>query len=108
MTKSQNYYYYSTWNGNLPAYIPYPLYCEYNGGMSDNKINGISNTHLRGRNSPMGISFGNDGFSINNVPLQLTLTRQTTDTPTNNRLRVWCLIRRMFSINQNGSVSVSY
>ena len=108
MTKSQNYYYYSTWNGNQPAYIPYPLYCEYNGGMSDNKINGIANTHLRGRNSPMGISFGNDGFSINSVPLQLTLTRQTTDSPTTNRIRVWCLIRRMFSINNNGSVSVSY
>ena len=108
MTKSQNYYYYSTWNGNLPAYLPKPIYEKGNTKMTDNKINGIANVHLEGKNSPMGISFGNDGFAINSVPLQLTLTRQTTDTPTNNRLYVWCLIRRMFSINNNGSVSVSY
>ena len=41
--------------------------------MSDNKINGISNVHLEGKNSPMGISFGNDGFSINSVPCRVII-----------------------------------
>ena len=108
MTTSQNYYYYSTWNGNIPSYIPKPLYDVGNTQMSDNLINGIANSHLRGRNSPFGISFGNSGYAINNVPIQMTFTRQTTDTPTNNRLYVWVLVRRIFSINSNGSVSVSY
>lgn len=108
MTSSQNQYYYSTWNGNLPCYIPKPLYEVGNTQMSNALINNMANSHLRGRVSPFGISFGNNGFAVNNVPLQMTFTRQTTDAPTNNRLWVWCLVRRVFSINNNGSVSVSF
>lgn len=108
ITDSQMYYYYSTWNGNLPAFIPKPLYDIGNTQMTDNVVNGIANSNLQGKNSPMGISFGNQGFAINSVPIQMTLVREQGGTATKNRIYVWCLIRRMFSINNNGSVSVSY
>ena len=108
MRSAENYFYYSTFNGNNPAYIPYHMYNVGAGTMSDNGVNQVANTTLTGKNSPIGISFGNDGFAINSVPLQMTFYRKDSGTHNKCKMWVWCLIRRVFSINNNGSVSVSF
>ena len=108
MRSAENYYYYSTFNGNNPAYIPYHLYNAGVGAMTDNQVNQINQTNLTGKNSPIGISFGNDGFAINSVPLQMTFYRKQLAEKTACKMWCWCLIRRVFSINNNGSVSVSF
>ncbi len=108
MKTSENYYYYSTWNGDAPAYIPKGFY-DYAGQITDNKVNGIvEKDYLRGKNSPFGVSFGNNGYNINSVPLQMTLYREDTSACEKCRLMVWTLVRRVFSVNQDGSVSVSF
>jgi hypothetical protein len=108
MTTAESYYYYSTWNSNIPAYIPKPLYSEEE-QMTTNVCNGIANTNIEGFNSPFGIAFGESGYAINSVPIKMTLARKHAGSGlNNNRIWVWCCIRRIFSINPNGSVSVSY
>ena len=108
-TEAEQYYYYSTWNNNMPLYIPKALYGNAD-KMTTNIVNGLSNTTLKGKNSPFGIAFGESGYAINSVPIKMNLARQHNGggTLSNNRLFVWCAIRRVFSINPNGSVSVSF
>ena len=93
----------------MPLYIPKALYGNAD-KMTTNIVNGLSNTNLKGKNSPFGIAFGESGYAINSVPSKMTLARQHNGggTLSNNRLFVWCAIRRVFSINPNGSVSVSF
>lgn len=111
---SDLYYYYSTWNANQNGYIPEPLYTDNSkaddsdSGMTDNHCNGLSQTHLRGMNSPIGMSFGNEGYNVKSVPIEMELFRKDDRALDNNRLMAWCLVRRIFSVNQNGSVSVSF
>ena len=106
--QAENYYYYSTWNGNQGAYIPTPFYMDI-AGLSDNHINGTMDQNKQtGSNSPMGISFGNDGYRVNSTPISLELMRKDSRAITANRLFCWVLVRRIFSVNKNGSVSVSF
>lgn len=106
--QSENYYYYSTFNGNQGAYIPTPFYID-NKGLSDNHINGaMDQNQSGGSNSPMGISFGNEGYRVNSTPISLELMRKDSRALTGNRLFCWVLVRRIFSVNKNGSVSVSF
>ena len=106
--QAENYYYYSTWNGNQGAYIPTPFYMDI-AGLSDNHINGTMDQNKQtGSNSPMGISFGNDGYRVNSTPISLELMRKDSRAIVSNRLFCWVLVRRIFSVNKNGSVSVSF
>ena len=78
-------------------------------GLSDNHINGTMDQNKQtGSNSPMGISFGNDGYRVNSTPISLELMRKDSRAITANRLFCWVLVRRIFSVNKNGSVSVSF